>query len=187
MDVVICAKDEAATIGNVVAAFASIPMTRIIVVDDKSSDSTAAVARSNGAFVINGPGIGKGEAMRHGLSFVTSDRVVFADADITGFMPNHAQYLMLDYPGMIVGLRDNGSALLPFLPPISGERSLPTWIAKNTPLVGYGAELSLDSAVRRAGLPITRFTMFGVSNPPKAPLSRFRQLLNPLYHNFRNR
>lgn len=183
MDVVICARNEERTVGDVVRAFTVIPHTRVIVVDDNSTDSTATMARNNGAFVVKGPGIGKGEAMRCGLSFVTSDRVVFADADITGFQSNHAQFLMFDYPGMIVGMRDNGSALLPGLPLISGERSLPTWIAKNTPLSGYESELALNSAVKRAKLPIYTFTMYGVRSPTRAPLRRSFQLAPRLLKN----
>lgn len=55
----------------------------VIVVDDCSSDDTAAAAADAGARVVPGPGRGKGAAMWSGLAASTGDIVVFADADVT--------------------------------------------------------------------------------------------------------
>jgi glucosyl-3-phosphoglycerate synthase len=93
------AKDEAATVGAIVALVRRQLMERvplvdeIMVVDDGSADDTAAVARAAGARVEAsaallpelGPGTGKGEAMWKGLSAAEGDIVVWCDADITNF------------------------------------------------------------------------------------------------------
>lgn len=185
-DVVICARNEAATIGAVVDAFRACPnIGRIIVVDDCSTDDTMREAFAHGASVIPGPGMGKGAAMRTGLQFVSTERVIFSDADIVGLTAGDVAELAAPFPGMICGLRDNGSELFGPVPPITGERSLPTAIARATPLGGYGAELALDSAIGRAGLPVRTFTMRGVRNPSRASLRRTAQVLARLPENAR--
>ena len=59
----------------------------IVVVDDGSTDGTAAVAEANGATVIgNRAGaVGKGQAMGAALAASTGDLIVFVDADVTNF------------------------------------------------------------------------------------------------------
>lgn len=89
--VIIPAKDEAATIGSVIEAVLtrSGVVRQLIVVNDHSSDDTAAIASHHGARVVQlqGPG-GKGEALRAGLDEATSEIVVFLDADVTNTTPD---------------------------------------------------------------------------------------------------
>lgn len=55
---------------------------QVIVVDDGSSDGTAAVARSfTGVTVLHQPNGGASVARNHGLDHVTSEHVIFLDAD----------------------------------------------------------------------------------------------------------
>lgn len=78
--IVIAAKDEAPTVGDVVrqsAAFAA----EVIVVDGHSSDGTAAVARAAGARVLADHGRGKGDAIRTAIAEVGTPITVFLDAD----------------------------------------------------------------------------------------------------------
>jgi glucosyl-3-phosphoglycerate synthase len=99
--VCIPARDEAATVGAVVAAVADAHgngpggsglVDEVLVVDDGSRDETAEFARSAGARVVaaRGPG-GKGQAMRTGVDESRGEFVVFLDADIenTGDVGNH--------------------------------------------------------------------------------------------------
>lgn len=98
VSVVIPARDEAATIGAVVAHL--LPGTlaingaalidELLVVDCGSLDDTAAMARAAGATVVdihdvlpNIPvALGKGEALWRGVAATSADLVVFVDADL---------------------------------------------------------------------------------------------------------
>jgi glucosyl-3-phosphoglycerate synthase len=57
----------------------------LLVVDDGSTDETAAVATAAGAKVLTGTGEGKGDAMWRSLQASTGDLVVWCDADVTNF------------------------------------------------------------------------------------------------------
>jgi glucosyl-3-phosphoglycerate synthase len=99
VSVCIPAHDEAATIGDIVGALhralvVEAPLIdELLVVDDRSSDDTAEVARQAGARVVNtgslpgleGPFGGKGDALWTSLHETTGDVVVWCDADIRGF------------------------------------------------------------------------------------------------------
>ncbi|MCU1497375.1 MAG: hypothetical protein JWM47_1328, partial [Acidimicrobiales bacterium] len=101
------ARDEASTVGAVVEAIraaltgAADLVDEIVVVDDHSTDTTAAVAAAAGARVVDassvltdhGQGHGKGEALWKSLHQSVGDLVVWLDADIVDFDP-----------GFVVGL-----------------------------------------------------------------------------------
>jgi dolichol-phosphate mannosyltransferase len=84
---VIPARDEAARIGPcVLAARADPGVSEVIVVDDESTDGTAAVAARAGARVISGrplPGgwVGKQWALQQGLEVASGEYVLTLDAD----------------------------------------------------------------------------------------------------------
>ncbi len=86
--VIVPARDEERRIGPLLAAVAFDPQVHeVVVVDDESSDATAAVARGAGARVVTGrplpPGwVGKPWALQQGLEAVTSEWVVTLDADV---------------------------------------------------------------------------------------------------------
>jgi glycosyltransferase involved in cell wall biosynthesis len=79
IDVVLPALDEAAALplvlGRMPAGY------RPIVVDNRSTDDTAAVARAHGAVVVAEPVRGFGAACLAGLTAATADVVCFMDAD----------------------------------------------------------------------------------------------------------
>jgi glucosyl-3-phosphoglycerate synthase len=95
------ARDEARTVGTIVDDLRRSLVERtglvdeILVVDDHSTDSTAAVARSAGARVVAvddvlpelAPGEGKGEALWKSVAAAEGDLIVWCDADITDFGP----------------------------------------------------------------------------------------------------
>lgn len=106
VSVCIPARDEAETVGQVVAAIRAELMEahplvdELLVVDDGSGDDTAAVAGAAGATVLTSAallpdyvGPGKGQAMWKAVHASTGDIVAFCDADIRDFDP-----------GFVVGL-----------------------------------------------------------------------------------
>jgi glycosyltransferase involved in cell wall biosynthesis len=87
VSIVIPARNEAATLPRTLAALQSQAAPgveiEVIVVDDGSSDDTAAVARSAGAQVVplSGPRGNPGAARNKGAAAATGDPIVFLDAD----------------------------------------------------------------------------------------------------------
>jgi glucosyl-3-phosphoglycerate synthase len=106
VSVVVPARDEASTVGEVVRAVV-LPHVReaggtglvdeVVVVDDGSNDDTAGVARAAGARVVQAASDrtgedgrragGKGQAMEAGLGAAGGDLVVYLDADVENTSP----------------------------------------------------------------------------------------------------
>src|SRR5437588_9017948 len=101
ISLVLPARNEAPTIGPIISAVRRHLMKRrplvdeIVVVDDSSTDGTAARAATAGARVVTasevapetGPGSGKGNAMWKSLLVTEGDFVVWCDADVRNFRP----------------------------------------------------------------------------------------------------
>ncbi len=83
VDIVIPALDEARSVGRVVRSIPRPPARAILVVDNGSTDATAAEARRAGAWVVHEPERGYGAACLAGIRALPSDTdvVVFLDAD----------------------------------------------------------------------------------------------------------
>jgi glucosyl-3-phosphoglycerate synthase len=95
------ARNEAATIGGIVASLIELQAHGVldqVVVVDNSTDGTAAIARGLGAEVHDqeelqpelGPVLGKGDAMWRALGVLTGEIVCFLDADSQQFGPHFA-------------------------------------------------------------------------------------------------
>lgn len=84
VSIVIPARDEAETVAEVVrCALLGAPEADVVVVDDGSSDRTAAEAQAAGARVIPSLGRGKGAALWTGVRETTGEVVLFLDGDVT--------------------------------------------------------------------------------------------------------
>ncbi|MBI4239597.1 glycosyltransferase family 2 protein [Candidatus Uhrbacteria bacterium] len=127
---IIPALNEAGNIARVIAPLiASGVCKEIIVVDDGSTDGTAAIAREAGARVIEQHHQGKGGAMRTGAQAAEGDILCFFDADITQMTPDIVQCLVAPVRDglatMVIGLRDKPffeRFLNRFAPVLGGER-----------------------------------------------------------------
>jgi glycosyltransferase involved in cell wall biosynthesis len=108
VSVVVPAFNAEATLGRVLTALAEQEprVDEVIVVDDASTDGTAAVAERLGARVVRADGDGyAGGARNAGWAQAAGDVVVFIDADV---VPNRGwaeglQRALREFPGAIVG------------------------------------------------------------------------------------
>lgn len=134
VSIIIPAFNEAQTIAAVVAAARATPrVSEVLVVDDGSTDDTAAVAQSAGAAVartlLNG---GKAHAMDEGVKLSVNRLICFVDADLKGITPQILETIIhpvvagrLDMSIAIRGRQPLGlNHFLRFLPKIGGERCL---------------------------------------------------------------
>ncbi|MCZ7422463.1 MULTISPECIES: glucosyl-3-phosphoglycerate synthase [unclassified Micromonospora] len=108
VSVVLPARNEEATVGAIVATIREHLMDRVslvdelIVVDSRSTDRTAAVARAAGAEVVSQDAMtrglprltGKGDALWAGLAAAEGDVVAFVDADLREFRPHFVTGLL---------------------------------------------------------------------------------------------
>jgi len=99
ISVVLPARDEEATVGDIVTTIRTelveaVPLVdEILVVDSRSTDDTAKVAAAAGARVVHQDAVlselpplsGKGEALWKGLAAAKGDLIVFIDADLRNF------------------------------------------------------------------------------------------------------
>jgi glycosyltransferase involved in cell wall biosynthesis len=177
VDVIIPARNEQDTIGEIIDAFLLCTMVgNVIVVDDHSEDNTFNEAKAhNATLVVRGPGKGKGQAVMSGLVFVDTAMVCLCDADLTGFTTEHAEILMDAMPGtMLIGVPEF-TANLPWAHKatqeqwenVSGERCLPTRLLYGIDLHGYAMEVQINRVIESEGLPIVKRNLTGVKGVPK--------------------
>jgi len=83
LTVIIPVLNEELTIGNVVQFCLQHPLVNeVLVIDDRSEDRTAQVAREAGAKVITSDVRGKGISMKDGIKHATNELIIFLDGDI---------------------------------------------------------------------------------------------------------
>jgi len=108
---IIPAYNEAQTIGKLVSKTRNLyPDFEIIVIDDGSTDNTAAAAGDSGAKVFSHPyNIGNGAAIKSGIRIASGDILVFMDGDDQHDPEDIAKLLeYLPEFDMIVGARSKG-------------------------------------------------------------------------------
>src|SRR5687767_4499570 len=112
LSIVIPARNEEETIGRVLQDLnAVLPtlygyQTEVIVVDDRSTDRTAAIAASLGARVVGNPRkSGKGTALRAGFENATGELICMMDADYSHRPEDLPEFLkaMREGVGLIIG------------------------------------------------------------------------------------
>ncbi len=175
---IVPAHNEASRIAPVIQTLlGSGRFTRVLVVNDGSTDDTARVAQAAGAHVLTlSPNGGKGAALLAGLRATSEPVVAFFDADLIGLRPDHVMALVdpvaTGQAGMSLGLRDHGkwSTIQTALPPITGERVVLRSLLERVPPSfwdGFRIEAGINEAVRRAGAPTVSVLMSGMTIVPK--------------------
>lgn len=103
--------NEESTIAGVIEAFRlALPESRLVVIDNGSSDRTSAVAMEHGATVIHEPRQGKGNAVRRAFADVDADVYVMADGDGTyeaAAAPTMVDLLFEQGLDMVIGVRNH--------------------------------------------------------------------------------
>lgn len=176
VSVVIPAFNEGRAIARTVAAVRNLPgVSEVIVVDDCSTDDTAARARDSGARVVSLPvNRGKGAALNAGIAAAGGEVIVLLDADlgdsaaeahklILPILEGRADLTIARFPaarrrggfGLVKGLARRGIRHFTGLEmesPISGQRAVRReLLSQLLPLAGgYGVEvgMTIDAAVR---------------------------------------
>jgi hypothetical protein len=173
------AYQEAARVAASVAAARALPgVARVLVIDDGSSDETAARAEAAGAEVLRLPvNGGKGAALRAGLAACPGgddDIFLLLDADLgetaaeaaallAPVVEGRADLAVARFPrlpgsggfGLVKGLARVGTWLLTrrwLRAPISGQRACRRWVlAAAPPAAGYGIEVAMNVAAADVG------------------------------------
>lgn len=160
---IIPAHNEAKTVGDVVrVALQCRYVDEVIVVDDVSTDETAACAAEAGAKVVPATTLGKGEAMSEGVASTDAGILLFLDGDLLGLEVDHLDRLVkpvLEKEAMMTcGLFDRGPLLNPIflrlLPVLTGERALPRELFESLDpddTEGYKIEAALNSRCGEIG------------------------------------
>ena len=164
MYAVVPAHNEGPSVAGVVEALLrSGAFEDVVVVDDGSTDDTAARAEAAGAVAIRTPrNLGKGGAMLFGTEAIretsTDERIAFFDADLVGLTPRHVRRMVdaseLGYD-QVAGLQDRGDVvnLLQLCGPlVTGQRVLHRWILDALPETcwsGYCVETAINDVVER--------------------------------------
>ncbi len=113
--VIIPALNEESSIGHVLAAIPREAVTEIIVVDNASTDGTAAAAAAAGARVVVEPERGYGAACLRGIASLPegTECVVFVDADFSDHpdeMPRLIEPIAADQADLVIGSRITGES-----------------------------------------------------------------------------
>ena len=109
---VLPAYNEEKSIENVLEGInLTYPESKVIVIDNNSTDNTASIAKNAGALLINEKKQGKGHAVKKGFKNVKSKFAIMIDADNT-YYPNEAGKLLMklkkNEADVVLGSRLNG-------------------------------------------------------------------------------
>lgn len=162
ISVVIPAFNEEATVGSCVAAVIGHPLVdEVIVVDDGSSDRSAAVAEAAGATVIRlSPNAGKASALDAGVRAARNDILLFLDADVGGHthetVSRIIQPVLDGQVEMFVGIHARRTLwlnrLLRVFPILGGDRALTRRLWDAVPRDhkrGFEIEIAMNHTAKR--------------------------------------
>ncbi|MDD2694731.1 MAG: glycosyltransferase family 2 protein [Anaerolineales bacterium] len=184
MSAVIPAYNEAEGICRVLKALGPVTLIQeIIVVDDGSTDGTAALAEGcrqqdqRIRLIRHGQNQGKGQAFYSGYQAAACAVILTLDADLIGLTPHHVENLLSPVLSgeidMSVAVFRGGSwntDLGHFLTPwLSGQRCLRAELLSQIPwaaAAGYGLETAITVAAGRYGWRHVRIPWRGVFHPP---------------------
>lgn len=188
IDVIIPARNEENTIGDVLSAFMPTPLIRgiTVVIDPDTTDETEAAAvgtlkdRPNSA-VVHCPVGGKGQCVKYGIGFSDADRYMFCDADYIGLTRFHVEALTREYSGIMIGVPKIPDTLplqsYHAWPWVSGFRTVPAFVVKDVDLHGYLMEIQINRAAYDYHLsPTMLIHMRGLHSPYRMTAKRVDEM-----------
>ncbi len=181
MSCLVCAFNEASRIDEILKVVSGHPLiSQIVVVDDGSTDDTAARARAypDVSVISYAPNRGKTYAMARGIAAATQDHLMLLDADLAGITPGDidalARPVLSGRADVSLSLRGNSLGIFRMLELdfISGERVLPTALMQAVALAmedmpRWGGEVFINQLIIERGLRISVVDWPGVKNTPK--------------------
>ena len=187
IDVVIPARNTHETLAGVVRPFRNHPAIGDIIIVSNPPDLRMSRALNewgaihegistrynNGIHLIYSGAEGKGQAVMQGLDKVRTEYVVFCDSDLIGLTEDHIGLLisgaLLEEWGVTIGvpdIPDNYPESRDWAWPwVSGQRCIPTSLARRLKLHGYLMETQLNLAARHAAMPVRFEFLKGLTSP----------------------
>jgi len=109
VDVVACARNNAATLGPVLAGLPVRLLRSVVVVDNASTDATAQVARDAGAIVLREPKVGHGAACQRAMAHL---EVLPVPPDVVVFLPPDGSADPQEIPRLLEPIRTQNAELV---------------------------------------------------------------------------
>jgi glycosyltransferase involved in cell wall biosynthesis len=177
--VLIPAYNEASTVEAVIRVAIAADVGPVVVIDDGSSDDTAAVAERAGAELLRlDENQGKGGALEAGARSRSEGVLVLLDADLTGLLPEHVRELaepvrsgLADMTrGVFVGGRWATTAAQRLAPQLAGQRGVIRHRLLEVPGLAtsrYGVEVAITDHAQRSEWRSIEVLLPGVSQITK--------------------
>ncbi|MGI5839583.1 MAG: glycosyltransferase family 2 protein [bacterium] len=154
-------------------------LSEVIVVDDGSTDNTAAVAEDMGARVLSlSPNAGKGGAVAAGFRSTDADVILLLDADLTGLTESHILTLLQPIrdgaADMTLGIFSSGRLLTnlaqKIAPQLTGQRAVRRAVLEavsGLEMTRFGVEIALNRYARNVTLKTEIVLLPGMSHVMK--------------------
>ncbi|MBM7613701.1 glycosyltransferase family 2 protein [Alkaliphilus hydrothermalis] len=177
---IIPAFNEEERIENVIKPLLELSkISRIIVIDDGSTDNTPHVVRRYPVELICLPqNRGKAEAVKEGLSHCREDVVLMLDADLIGLTCQHIDDLLVPVMDssiqMTIGIFEGGRFITDMAqrvaPNLSGQRAFKGELIQeilNLDTAGYSIEMALSKMIKERNILTKKITLKNASHVTK--------------------
>jgi hypothetical protein len=187
--VIIPARNEAATIYDIVRVFNEHPETKgnvFVGIDNATGDFTTQEVIMSGGIPIRTCVHGKGQVVYQALLSINlipnklSRRIILCDGDYTGLTVEHIDLLLTKYKrGLVIGVPEWPEIEVPdhvteAWPYVSGLRCLP-WVIIPENAHGYLLETQINIIAAKLRQPVRLVPMQGLRSPFQWPLSEKRE------------
>lgn len=170
--------NEEKTVKSVLEALVSSnKINKLIVVDSGSTDNTPNIIKKFKVKIVTlKKPKGKGYAIKVGTNNISTEVILFFDADLIGLKKEHVDKLLEpvidEGAAMVIGLRDKGNfianTIMPYFPLTGGERAILTKefmkIRKNPLIEGWGLESVMNDYCKKKKLKVVKVMLDGMDH-----------------------